>query len=88
MAHIKPTLQEQIKIQQDVVWSLAEKCSSDHMKLKDRVFEQGLVVEETKYLKAMFDDESDEIKKEYLLVLTEMKKFYSRIVKSQQGLVS
>jgi len=54
------------------------------MKLKDRIFEQGLVMEETRILKNLYDDNSDEVKEDYLLLLSEMKVFYQKISKSQR----
>ena len=80
----KRTLEDQIKKQQKEVWDIAEICDTDQMKLKDRIFEQGLVMEETKCLKNLYNDNSDEMKKDYLLLLSEMKVFYQKISKSQR----
>ncbi|RLQ89954.1 hypothetical protein [Falsibacillus albus] len=80
----KLTLDQQIKKQQNIVWELAENCSSDQLRLKDRIFEHGLVVEESNCLKAIYDNDSDENKKDYLVVLNEMGKFYKKVMKSQE----
>ncbi|MDR6120615.1 hypothetical protein QFZ87_000212 [Bacillus sp. SLBN-46] len=81
----KLTLDEQIKKQQQEVWELAELCDSEKMNNRDRIFEKGLVMEETEVLLNMFRHDSEEVKKDYLLVLNEMRKFYKKISKSQNG---
>lgn len=69
----KLSLDDQIKKFQTESWELAEKCSTEHMKLKDQIFEQGLTMEETKCLKNIYKDDSDENKKDYVNLLLEMK---------------
>lgn len=83
MARAKKNIDEQIKKQQQEVWELAELCDSEQMKIKDQIYEQGLVYIETELLRKMFDDDSEEVKKDYLLLLNEMRKFYKKISKSQ-----
>lgn len=83
MTQAKLSLDEQIKKQQQEVWEIAELCDSNQMKIKDQIYEQGLVYMETELLRKMFDDDSDDIKKQYLLLLNEMRKFYKKISKSQ-----
>lgn len=83
MARKKQSLDEQIKQWQEEVWSLAEFCDSEQLKIKDQIYEQGLVYMETEILRKLFDDDSDEVKKDYLLLLNEMRKFYKKVTPAQ-----
>jgi hypothetical protein len=80
----KQTVEDQIKNQQKDTWEMAEQCDSNQMKVTDQIFEKGLVVAETEALMNMFNDESSETKKVYLVILNELRKFYNKILKSQQ----
>ena len=85
MARPKLSLDEQIKKFQEDAWSLAEKCSTEHMNLKNQIFEQGLVSSESECLKKIFIDDSEENKKDYLLLLSEMRVFYTKIARQQES---
>jgi hypothetical protein len=75
------SLEQQIEKQQKQAWTLAELIDNEQLKNKDRIFERGLIEEETDYLK---NPESEEAKKRYLELLAEMKRFYGRIATAQQ----
>lgn len=81
MAH---TLDNQIAKLQNSAWTLAEECRTELMKVKDQIFERGLIMAETECLKALNKEASDETKRDYLEVLHEAHRFYKRIAKAQQ----
>ncbi|HDR7596324.1 TPA: hypothetical protein QCX59_005618 [Bacillus mycoides] len=53
------------------------------MKLKDKIYESGLVVEESKCLMKLSQDESNEVMKEYMNILKEMRTFYRKMMRQQ-----
>ena len=85
MAKPKLSLDDQIKKFQEDSWSLAEKCSTDHMKLKDRIYETGLMAEEAECMKKIFLDDTNENKLDYLNLLAEMRVFYTKIARQQES---
>ncbi|MDQ0861608.1 hypothetical protein [Bacillus sp. V2I10] len=82
MAKRHLTFDEQIAEQQQEVWELAGICDIDQLNLRNRIFEKGLVMEESECLMTLYKKDSVDVKKDYFLVLAEMKKFYRKISKS------
>ncbi len=82
------SLHQQITDLQEKVWEVAEQCNKSRFNARERIFEQGLITEETKCLTNIFSNDSKENLKEYLELLIEMKIFYSRIVSNQKGMVA
>lgn len=82
------SLHQRITDLQEDVWKITEQCNKEQFNLKQRIFEQGLITEETKCLTNIFNNDSKENLKEYLELLIEMKIFYSRIVSNQKGMVA
>lgn len=82
------SLHQQITDLQEKVWEVAEQCNESRFNARERIFEQGLITEETKCLTNIFNNDSKENLKEYLELLIEMKIFYSRIVSNQKGMVA
>lgn len=79
MARAKLSLDEQIEKWQSEVWSLAEQCDTNQLKLKDRLMESGMVFEEAEILRKIFeDDTNEEVKKEYVMLLNLMIRFYKK----------
>lgn len=82
------TLELQITEQQKAVWEIADQCVTEQMKLKDQIFERGCIVAEVDCLMKIYKSEPAELEewqKYYLLVLFEMKRFYSRVFAVQKG---
>lgn len=61
----------------------AGKCDTNLMKLKDKIYESGLVVEESKCLMKLSQGETDEGMKEYMDTLKEMRILSRRMMKQQ-----
>lgn len=79
MARAKKNLDEQIKKLQSEAWSLAEQCDTNQLKLKDRLMESGMILEEAEMLRKLFEDDvNEEIKKEYIELLNIMIRFYKK----------
>ncbi|OOQ93946.1 hypothetical protein [Bacillus cereus] len=76
-------LKERVEKYQNEVWETAEKCDTNLMKLKDKIYESGLVVEESKCLMKLSQVETDEAIKEYMNILKEMRIFYRKVMKQQ-----
>ncbi|MED0993660.1 hypothetical protein [Bacillus nitratireducens] len=76
-------LKERVEKYQNEVWEMAEKCDTNLMKLKDKIYESGLVVEESKCLMKLSQDETDEAMKEYMNILKEMRMFYRKMMRQQ-----
>ncbi|HFJ9371735.1 TPA: hypothetical protein ACGW7B_002257 [Bacillus nitratireducens] len=76
-------LKRQVEKYQKEAWELAEKCDTNLMNLKDRIYESGLVVEENKCLMKLAQDKTDEAMSEYLAILKAMKVFYQRTMNKQ-----
>ncbi|MCD4646691.1 MULTISPECIES: hypothetical protein [Bacillus cereus group] len=76
-------LKERVEKYQNEVWETAEKCDTNLMKLKDKIYESGLVVEESKCLMKLSQDESNEVMKEYMNILKEMRTFYRKMMRQQ-----
>lgn len=88
MARHKKNLDEQIKKLQSEAWTLAEKCDTNQLKLKDRLMESGMVLEEVEILKKLFEnDTNEEVKKEYIELLNLMIRFYKKHSNALQVLV-
>jgi hypothetical protein len=65
------------------VQETAGKCDTNLMKLKDKIYESGLVVEESKCLMKLSQGETDEGMKEYMDTLKEMRILSRRMMKQQ-----
>lgn len=79
MARPLKNIDEQIKKLQSEAWSLAEQCDTNQLKLKDRLMESGMVLEEAEMLRKLFeDDTNEEVKKEYAMLLNLMIRFYKK----------
>ncbi|MEH7624540.1 hypothetical protein CN939_30670 [Bacillus thuringiensis] len=76
-------LKERVEKYQNEVWEMAEKCDTNLMKLKDKIYESGLVVEESKCLMNLSQDETDEELEEYMNILKEMRTFYRKMMNQQ-----
>lgn len=76
-------LKERLEKNQKEAWSMAEQVNSNLMKLKDRIYESGLVVEENKCLMKLAQNETEESIEEYMAIIREMKVFYRRMVSKQ-----
>ncbi len=61
----------------------AGKCDTNLMNLKDKIYESGLVVEESKCLMKLSQGETDEGRKEYMDTLKEMRILSRRMMKQQ-----
>lgn len=61
----------------------AGKCDTNLMKLKDKIYESGLVVEESKCLMKLSQGETDEGMKGYMDTLKEMRILSRRMMKQQ-----
>jgi hypothetical protein len=77
----KQSLDLKIEKQQKEAWELAELIDNEQLKNKEKIFERGLIEEETDFLK---NPESEEAKNNYLALLLEMKSFYKKIARQQQ----
>ncbi|MCU4842303.1 hypothetical protein OCF09_26820 [Bacillus cereus] len=78
-----PKLKERVKKYQKEAWEIAEKCDTNLMNLKDRIYETGLMMEESKCLMRLSQDETDEAMKDYIDILKEMRAFYRKSMKKQ-----
>ncbi|OOR19247.1 hypothetical protein [Bacillus cereus] len=76
-------LKQQVEKYQKEAWELAEKCDTNLMNLKDRIYESGLAAEESKCLMKLSQDETDEAMKEYMNILKEMRMFYRKMMRQQ-----
>ncbi|EJR98185.1 hypothetical protein [Bacillus mycoides] len=76
-------LKERVEKYQKEVWETAEKCETNLMKIKDKIYGSGLVVEESKCLMKLSQDETEEALEEYMNILKEMRMFYRKMMRQQ-----